>query len=77
MTDERRRDDIDSKVDQIHAALITGLDGKPGLLERVSRLEDFKCNLSRWTKAIIGITITNLGAFITQIVLLLMKKDMG
>lgn len=76
MTDKVRCDDcpeLMSKVNQIHAALISGLDGKPGLMERVRALEIFKTTVSGVTKTLVLLTLTNISALAIQLVMHFVK----
>ena len=37
---QRQLTDIESRIEAIHAAIVGGLDGKPGLVQRVSALDE-------------------------------------
>jgi len=52
MTENRRRDD--QRITEIHACLITGLDGKPGLIESVAKNTKFRKNVIKGTWLFIG-----------------------
>ena len=60
---------------EIHACLISGVDGKPGLLERVRLLESFKITFTRWFYVFIAGTVTNIGTFIFTLLLRLLSNE--
>jgi hypothetical protein len=37
---QRQLTDIESRIEAIHAAIVGGLDGKPGLVQRVAALDE-------------------------------------
>jgi hypothetical protein len=55
-------------VQEIHTVIVGSIDGKPGLLERIRNLENFKTKLVSIVRTSIGLIITNL---VTIIILIL------
>lgn len=54
---QRQLTDIESRIEAIHAAIVGGLDGKPGLVQRVAELDQRVArleSLTGWAKTSIG-----------------------
>lgn len=64
---------LQKKVEEIHDALCSELTGRPGLIERVRILEHFRDTFRGWTKALIILTLTNVGTLGVAIMAHFMK----
>jgi hypothetical protein len=54
---QRQLDEIDRRVEAIHSAIVGGLDGKPGLVQRVADLDARVARLEAltgWGRTLIG-----------------------
>jgi len=68
-------DDAELKqlVFEIHQAIVGGLNGNPGLLERVRNLEKFKNKIKSLMTFCVTMVATNIGTIVTIIVASCMK----
>lgn len=66
--------DLMRKVNEIYHALITGPDGKRGIVERLRVIEEWKNKLRSTTRTVILLIITNICVLAAQFIPLIFDK---
>lgn len=53
---------------EIHSVMISGLDGKPGVIERLKNLERYKSGVSRWFLLVISTGVVGIVTMIVDVI---------